>query len=55
MAQGKLIFTLPNGVRYIKFYHGGTDTQFWKGHYGSKFTAASLVFELKSEFHVEGN
>jgi len=30
------------GVRYIKFYHGGMDTQFWAGHYGSKMSGASV-------------
>lgn len=51
----KVIDDYPSGVRYIKFYHGGTDTQFWKGHYGSKFTAASLTIEFKNEIHVEEN
>jgi F-box protein 6 len=51
----KVIDDYPSGVRCIKFYHGGTDTQFWKGHYGSKFTAASLTIEFKNEIHVEEN
>lgn len=30
------------GVRFIKFYHGGVDTQFWAGHYGSKMSGACV-------------
>jgi F-box associated region. len=30
------------GVRFIKFYHGGMDTQFWAGHYGSKMSGACV-------------
>jgi hypothetical protein len=30
------------GVRFIKFYHGGIDTQFWAGHYGSKMSGACV-------------
>ncbi|XP_046383868.1 F-box only protein 44-like [Ischnura elegans] len=30
------------GVRYVKFYHGGVDQQFWKGHYGSKMSGGSV-------------
>uniref|UniRef100_A0A1E1X7R7 Putative a receptor for ubiquitination targets n=1 Tax=Amblyomma aureolatum TaxID=187763 RepID=A0A1E1X7R7_9ACAR len=26
----------PAGVRFVRFQHSGTDTQFWAGHYGSK-------------------
>ncbi|KZS17636.1 F-box only protein 2 [Daphnia magna] len=33
----------PESVRYVKFYHGGTDRQFWAGHYGAKMTGASVV------------
>ncbi|XP_056021481.1 F-box only protein 6-like isoform X2 [Ostrea edulis] len=41
------IFTsYPKGVRFIKFQHKGKDRQFWAGHYGSKFTMASVRFNL---------
>ena len=30
------------GVRFIRFYHGGKDTQFWAGHYGSKMSGACV-------------
>jgi len=30
------------GVRFVKFYHGGMDTQFWAGHYGVKLTGSSI-------------
>ncbi|KAJ1145286.1 hypothetical protein NDU88_011577 [Pleurodeles waltl] len=33
------------GVRYIKFQHGGQDTQFWAGWYGVRVTCSSLVIE----------
>ncbi|XP_074654806.1 F-box only protein 6-like isoform X2 [Tubulanus polymorphus] len=39
------------GLRYIKFIHSGKDTQFWAGHYGSKFTGASVKFDFKA-LHV---
>lgn len=34
------------GVRYVDFWDKGKDTQFWKGHFGSKMAAAivKLVF-----------
>lgn len=38
------------GVRYIKFAHSGKDSQFWKGHYGSKMTGASVVLTLPKNF-----
>ncbi|XP_062587269.1 F-box only protein 6-like [Saccostrea cucullata] len=39
--------TYPEGLRYIKFQHKGKDRQFWAGHYGSKFTNASVRFNLQ--------
>jgi len=30
------------GVRFIRFFHGGMDTQFWAGHYGSKMSGACV-------------
>ncbi|XP_064642396.1 F-box only protein 6-like isoform X2 [Lineus longissimus] len=35
------------GVRFIKYTHKGKDTQFWAGHYGPKFTGASVRFNIK--------
>lgn len=34
------------GVRFIKFYHGGMDTQFWAGHYGSKMSGACIKLRI---------
>nr|XP_018899609.1 PREDICTED: F-box only protein 6-like [Bemisia tabaci] len=31
------------GVRYVKYCHGGRDTQFWAGHYGAKITGSSVT------------
>ncbi|XP_074074541.1 F-box only protein 6-like [Macrotis lagotis] len=33
----------PPGVRYIHFQHGGSDTQFWAGWYGSRVTNSSIT------------
>ncbi|XP_056098238.1 uncharacterized protein fbxo44.9 [Rhinichthys klamathensis goyatoka] len=30
------------GVRFIRFTHGGKDTQFWAGHYGIRLTNSSV-------------
>ncbi|XP_046725317.1 F-box only protein 6-like [Silurus meridionalis] len=30
------------GVRFIRFKHGGRDTQFWAGHYGIRVTNSSV-------------
>nr|CAD7261800.1 unnamed protein product [Timema shepardi] len=35
-----------NGVRYVLFHHGGVDSQFWAGHYGSKMTGARVELSL---------
>ncbi|XP_011501762.1 PREDICTED: F-box only protein 2-like [Ceratosolen solmsi marchali] len=34
------------GLRSIKFIHGGQDTRYWSGHYGSKMAGASVILEL---------
>jgi len=31
-----------HGVRFIRFTHGGVDTQFWAGHYGIRVTNSSV-------------
>ncbi|TRY89875.1 hypothetical protein DNTS_030352 [Danionella cerebrum] len=31
-----------SGVRFIRFTHGGKDTQFWAGHYGIRVTNSSV-------------
>ncbi|XP_044730083.1 F-box only protein 6-like isoform X1 [Chrysoperla carnea] len=38
----------PN-VRYIFFHYIGKDTQFWAGHYGSKFTNANVQLLLPGD------
>lgn len=30
------------GVRYVRFTHGGKDTQFWAGWYGVRLTDSSV-------------
>ncbi|XP_028920323.1 F-box only protein 6 [Ornithorhynchus anatinus] len=35
----------PAGVRYIRFQHGGKDTQFWAGWYGPRVTNSSITVE----------
>jgi hypothetical protein len=37
-----LVKDYPTGVRRIIFQHEGRDTQFWKGHYGSKMAGGVL-------------
>ncbi|EFX70375.1 hypothetical protein DAPPUDRAFT_300481 [Daphnia pulex] len=36
----------PDNVRFIKFYHGGTDRQLWAGHYGAKMTGSSVTISF---------
>lgn len=38
----------PKGVRKIKFWHEGQDTQFWKGHYGSKMAGGVVKIKFDS-------
>lgn len=40
------------GVRFIRFYHGGVDTQFWAGHYGSKMTGACVKLKIPKSLPV---
>ncbi|PSN50324.1 hypothetical protein C0J52_10124 [Blattella germanica] len=40
------------GVRYIRFYHGGVDTQYWLGHYGSKMSGACVKLVIPSTLTV---
>jgi F-box associated region len=49
----KIIQDYPKGVRYIKFCHRGEDTQFWAGHYGSKFTAATILIRFEKAVVLE--
>ncbi|XP_058849464.1 F-box only protein 44-like isoform X1 [Acipenser ruthenus] len=35
------------GVRFVKFSHGGSDTQFWAGWYGIRVTNSSVVVEAE--------
>lgn len=44
----KACFTFTNydtGVRFVRFYHEGQDTQFWKGWYGAKMTLSTVVVD----------
>uniref|UniRef100_A0A8D0DSV8 F-box protein 27 n=1 Tax=Salvator merianae TaxID=96440 RepID=A0A8D0DSV8_SALMN len=33
------------GVRYVRFYHKGKDTQFWAGHYGARITNSTVLLK----------
>ncbi|KAM3911784.1 F-box only protein 27 isoform 2-T2 [Leptodactylus fuscus] len=35
------------GVRYVKFTHGGKDTQFWKGWYGARISNSSVTVKCE--------
>uniref|UniRef100_A0AAR2J0L4 FBA domain-containing protein n=2 Tax=Pygocentrus nattereri TaxID=42514 RepID=A0AAR2J0L4_PYGNA len=37
------------GVRFIRFTHGGRDTQFWAGYYGIRVTSSSVKVCLTAE------
>ncbi|XP_072039827.1 F-box only protein 6-like [Amphiura filiformis] len=37
------------GLRYIRFFHKGKDTQFWAGHYGCKMAGAQVRIQFKEE------
>lgn len=42
-SQVKHVFRdYPKGVRFVKFWHYGSDTQFWAGHYGAKMAGGSI-------------
>lgn len=43
------------GVRFIKFYHGGMDTQYWSGHYGSKMSGACVKLTLPAPLSRESS
>lgn len=43
----------PDDVRTLIFEHEGRDTQFWKGHYGSKMAGGVLKFDFDSIGVVE--
>ncbi|XP_069063009.1 F-box only protein 27-like isoform X2 [Pleurodeles waltl] len=34
------------GVRYVKFFNRGKDTQFWAGHYGARITNSSVTVKI---------
>lgn len=34
------------GLRYIRYEHGGIDTKFWAGHYGSKMAGGVVKISL---------
>ena len=35
--------SIPKDVQYVYIEHGGSDSQFWRGHYGPKITATSVM------------
>ncbi|XP_034172150.2 F-box only protein 6 [Osmia lignaria lignaria] len=39
------------GLRQISFYHGGKDSQFWAGHYGSKMAGACVYVKIPTAHH----
>ncbi|TKR81055.1 hypothetical protein L596_014994 [Steinernema carpocapsae] len=46
------VFTkYPQGVRKVKLVSSGQDSQFWKGHYGSKMAHASVKLEFQFDEH----
>lgn len=36
------VFNISKKIRYILFYHGGCDSQFWAGFYGPKMSAGCI-------------
>lgn len=38
----------PDNVKMLVFEHEGNDTQFWKGHYGSKMAGGVVRFVFDS-------
>jgi hypothetical protein len=40
------LFDVKKPFKYIIYYHGGQDTQFWAGFYGSKMTNGSIRFKI---------
>ncbi|KAE8585855.1 hypothetical protein XENTR_v10021476 [Xenopus tropicalis] len=43
------------GVRFVRFFHMGKDTQFWKGWYGSRITNSSVIVRIKKYEEVCGS
>ena len=43
------------GVRFVVFYHGGVDTQFWAGHYGSKMSGACVKLRIPKSLPANGS
>lgn len=42
-----------SGLRYIYFEHGGDDSEFWAGYYGTQIDAATFYFEEGSGTAIE--
>jgi hypothetical protein len=40
------LFEVKKPFKYIIYYHGGQDTQFWAGFYGSKMSNGSVQFKF---------
>lgn len=47
--------TYPENVSTLVFEHEGQDSQFWKGHYGSKMAGGVLKFVFDSINSTNGN
>jgi len=48
-------FTFDNygsGVRYIKYEHGGVDTEWWGGHYGTRIDNSIVTIGAKSNTSI---
>lgn len=45
----------PENVLTLVFEHEGQDTQFWKGHFGSKMAGGVLKFVFDSIEPVDDN
>uniref|UniRef100_A0ABM5ERS3 F-box only protein 27-like isoform X1 n=1 Tax=Pogona vitticeps TaxID=103695 RepID=A0ABM5ERS3_9SAUR len=37
------------GVRYVRFWHRGQDTQYWAGHYGARITNSTVVVRFSQD------
>ena len=48
------VVTLPRGSRRALVVLGGRDARFWAGHYGAKYAAPELTFDLRRPQEEEG-
>lgn len=45
---GSMFDNYGSGLRYIKFEHGGVDTEFWLGHYGTTMDYAFVDIDMNN-------